>query len=128
MLLIIPSLHGTKRYQGPAPAPSVTQGQAPVYTNKPRPHSSAQARGPPPQALTRTASFAQARAPQSGQASQLKRKLSRKLDISFDQLDTTAFPFPFLNTIVSLDVCPYPTLACKMSQSLSTLDWVIVVS
>jgi len=99
MLLIIPSLHGTKTYQRSAPAPSVTQGQAPVYTNKPRPLSSAQARGPPPPALTRTASFAQARAPQSGQASQLKRKLSRKLDISFDQLDTTAFPFPFLNTI-----------------------------
>jgi len=34
----------------------------------------------------------------SGQASQLKRKLSRKLDISFDQLDSTAFPFPFQNT------------------------------
>ena len=37
----------------------------------------------------------------SGQASQLKRKLSRKLDISFDKLDTEAFPFQFLNTIVS---------------------------
>ena len=42
----------------------------------------------------------------SGQASQLKRKLSRKLDISFDKLilDTSAFPFQFLNTIVSVAV------------------------
>ena len=31
----------------------------------------------------------------------LSRKLSRKLDISFDRLDSNAFPFLFLNTSVS---------------------------
>jgi len=52
------------------------------------------------QSTTRPHSSGQIRCYQpSGQASQLKRKLSRKLDISFDQLDSSAFPFPFLNTI-----------------------------
>ena len=31
----------------------------------------------------------------------LSRKLSRRLDISFDKLDISAFPFQFLNTTVS---------------------------
>ena len=34
----------------------------------------------------------------------LTRKLSRKLDISFDKLDNSAFPFQFLNTTVSVGV------------------------
>jgi hypothetical protein len=97
-------LHGTKialSKQRLAPVPT----QAPHARPRLPSNTQAQARAPPPGQAHPKASHAgqgHARTLPTGQARQLQRKLSRKLDISFDQLDTTAFPFPFLNTIVSL--------------------------
>ena len=79
----------SKQRSAPGLAQPTAGSLAMARQARPRPHSSGQIHQ------------GQVRALPSGQASQLKRKLSRKLDISYDQLDSSAFPFPFLNTIVS---------------------------
>ena len=52
----------------------------------------------------------------------LSRKLSRRLDISFDKLDISAFPFQFLNATVSCEHCQ--VMACCV---LCMDKWTLIV-